>query len=211
MDQTGPGAMNAAAGPKIIAGAHGSIASQTVAADTSRNSQIDLVREMASAGATSSRQRPRIPGVRQLHARSRPVQRRKAERRPGKDHERPARIREKRVQQVPAGVALHHRPDRQEDDGHEQRDAEARFEREDVDREERRPDQLLIRPVASRDHHWMAMRVEECGQLVLGERTAEVGFAILDGRVKVLGQLANDVVLLRPRQEEPNGLQVSVQ
>jgi hypothetical protein len=56
----------------------------------------------------------------------------------------------------------------------------------------------------------MAMCVEEPRQFVLGKRTAEIAFAILDGRVKVLRQLANDVVLLRARQEEPNCLQVSV-
>ena len=124
--------------------------------------------------------------MRQLHARSRPIERRKAERRPGKDHESPAWIREKRFQQVPAGVAVHHRPDRQQNDSHEQRDAKASLEREDVDGEEGRSYQLLIRPVASRNHHRMAMGAEKRRQFVLRKGTAKIAFSILDGRVQVL-------------------------
>ena len=116
MDQIGAGAMKAAAGPKIMAGAHGSSTSQMVAAHVSSNSQMDLVREIASPGATTP-EASRIPDGSASRAFA-PIKRRKAERRPGKDHQGSARIGEERFQEMPAGVALRHRSDRQEDDRH---------------------------------------------------------------------------------------------
>ena len=52
----------------------------------------------------------------------------------------------------------------------------------------------------------MAMTAKDIGLLVLGECAAERFLAILHLREEVLRELADDVVLLTPREKEPNGL-----
>ena len=53
-------------------------------------------------------------------------------------------------------------------------DCQSGLQREHVDREEDRSDQLLMRSVASRDQHRVAMAAQDVGLLVLVERAAEL-------------------------------------
>ena len=106
---------------------------------------------------------------------------------------------------------MNNRRDRRADDGHEQGDRQARLERDHVDREECRTDQLLMRSIAARDEHRVAMAAQDVGLLLLSQRPAELLGSVFHLREQILRQLADDVVLLTARQKKPNGLKIPVE
>ena len=52
----------------------------------------------------------------------------------------------------------------------------------------------------------MTMASKDIGLLVLVERSAELFRPVLHLREEILRELADDVVLLAPREKKPNGL-----
>ena len=93
----------------------------------------------------------------------------------------------------------------------EQRDAQPHLQGKDVERKERRPDEVLALPVASGDQHRVPVLAKNRGLLGFVQRTPELLFAILHPGDQVLRQFADDVVLLLPGQKELNGLQVAIE
>ncbi len=70
---------------------------------------------------------------------------------------------------------------------------------------------MLLRREATGDERRVPVPPQDVGDLALGEIAPEHLASILDFRGEVLRQLADDVVLLVPWQEEPDGVQVPVE
>ncbi len=107
--------------------------------------------------------------------------------------------------------AVEGRRDDGEDSGDDERDAEPQLQGKEIQREEGGSNELRVRAILAGDDHRVTVTAQEIRLLVVGERPAERLLAVFDLRQEILGQLANDVVLIPPGQKESNGLQIPVE
>jgi len=79
-----------------------------------------------------------------------------------------------------------------------------------VNRQHRRIDQALLRKEAAGDFHRIAPFLEYAGDIIFVQRVTERGFALFHLRLQILSQFGDDIRLLRLRQPELHGVQVTV-
>ena len=152
---------------------------------------------------------PWIPVGLELRPAARHVQHREPDRRPGEDDERAFRVGEHAIDEMRHGPAAQRGADDRHDDGDRKGCRKSELEREHVDREEDRSDQLLPRRIPGRDDDRVPVPAQDVGQFLLGQLTAQHLGALLDFGGEVLRQLTDDVVLLPARQEEADGAKVT--